>query len=81
MSAVRKVAAFYGVTVEDLIGDSRAPSLCAIRFEAFWEVYATGRYSTPAIGSFFGGRDHTTVLNGLRRHEARMAEIARQEAA
>lgn len=29
--------------------------------------------SYPALGRIFGGRHHTTVMNGVREHQARMA--------
>lgn len=75
-----EVAARHGYEVKDLIGPSRYKRLCAARFEAMWlarrERRADGLYlySMPQIGRFFGGRDHTTVLNAIRRHEERMRE-------
>lgn len=77
-----RIAIAYDVTVDDLrapssVPGSSTPSLSAARHHAFylcWRV--TGgkhrRYSLPRIGQFFGGRDHTTVLFGVRRHEARL---------
>jgi chromosomal replication initiator protein len=53
-----------------------------------YEIRDRTKHSTPRIGQFFGGRDHTTVLNALRRvEEAFAAEaearraLAQQEAA
>jgi chromosomal replication initiation ATPase DnaA len=40
------------------------------RYEAMWEMRQAGR-SYPQIGEFFG-RDHTTVLHGVRVHERRL---------
>lgn len=73
-----EVAAKHQVTVEALRGPSRQPAIVAARQEAFWRasqvLKADGRprYCGPAIGLFFGGRHHTTVLHGVRRHEQRM---------
>jgi chromosomal replication initiation ATPase DnaA len=33
----------------------------------------TYRHSMPAIARVFEGRDHTTILHGVRRHAARIA--------
>lgn len=78
------VAAKYQVRVSDLIaGDeepgSRRQCFSIPRHEAFWLAYrqvgihTVHRYSLPQIGAFFGGRDHTTVIHGIRAHEKRMA--------
>ncbi len=29
-----------------------------------------GRHSTPAVGNFYNGRDHSTVCHGIQRIEA-----------
>jgi chromosomal replication initiation ATPase DnaA len=51
------------------------------RAEAMAIIYATGRFSYPKIGGFFG-RDHTSVRHACLRHEGEPArrQIA-QEAA
>jgi hypothetical protein len=61
------VADRHGVRVRDIIGPSRAAKVCAARFEAFYELRLLG-LSTPSIGKRIGGRDHSTVLSGIRRH-------------
>lgn len=70
---VSKVAAFYGVTVDEMIGPSRKKAIAEIRQEAYHALYETGRYSLPTIGGYFGGRDHTTIMHGIRSHKARLA--------
>lgn len=48
-----------------------------IRQEAFWlarhqfRADGTNAHTLPQIGRFFGDRDHTTVLHGVRQHNAR----------
>lgn len=74
------VAARYGVTAEALRGVSRVRTLAWPRQHAYAEMYATGRFSLPQIGRFFGWRDHTTILHGVRAHKARQA-AEMQEAA
>lgn len=71
------VAQFYRITVVSMKGPARVRSVCRPRFEAMWLAYQerwpNGRrvYSLPQIGAYFG-RDHTTVLNALKRHEERL---------
>jgi len=72
----------HGLTLDDLQGPARFKNICAARFEAIWLIYQErfpdGRrvYSLPQIGAFFGGRDHTTALNAIRRYEARQQVLA-----
>jgi chromosomal replication initiator protein len=69
---VRLVAARHRVPVEALLGRSRTAPVVTARQEAYWECRQHPHLSLPAIGRFFG-RDHSTVLLGIRRHEARQA--------
>jgi chromosomal replication initiation ATPase DnaA len=69
---VAEVAERHGLTAADLKGPSRLKHISHPRQEAMAALYITGRYSLPGIGRFLGGRDHTTVLVGIRKHEARM---------
>lgn len=66
------------LSVKDLVGLGRHRSISSVRQEAMWRAYeertSDGRrvYSLPQIGAYLGGRDHTTVLHGIRQHEKRM---------
>lgn len=73
-SVATAVAAKYGLTLDDFKGPSRARCIAHPRQEAMAEIYKLGRYSMPQIGTLLGGRDHTTVLHGVRAHAARLAE-------
>lgn len=72
------VAHAHDVSLEDLRGPSRKRRFTFPRQEAMWRirqvrVSAGGyRYSLPQIGEFLG-RDHATVLHGVRTYEARLA--------
>lgn len=70
---VAAVADKHDVTVADLKGPSRVKHIVAARFEAMARMYDLGIWSMPQIGRFFG-RDHTTVLNGIRRHHGASAK-------
>lgn len=59
------------VRLSDVIGRARERHITAVRHFIWSELYAQG-YSFPEIGREFG-RDHTTVLAGVRRHNARLA--------
>jgi chromosomal replication initiation ATPase DnaA len=72
------VAIRHGLTIEELTGPGQFREVAWPRQEAMWLMYKTGRYSLPQIGRYLGGRDHTTVLYGIRRHQARLDEAARE---
>ncbi len=70
------MAAYHGVSVTQLRGPDRARSVSHPRQHFMWVArqHIVGdrhRWSLPEIGRFLGGRDHTTVLHGVRAHEAR----------
>ncbi|UPT53131.1 chromosomal replication initiator DnaA [Synechococcus phage Ssp-JY42] len=73
------VAARHGLTAGDLIGRGREPSVVRARQEAMHVLYerryadGTRRWTTTQIGQFLGGRDHSTVVMGIRRHLGRAA--------
>lgn len=71
------VACCHGLAVSDLTGPSRRPHVVAARQEAMRRLRAEAwrRFSMPEIGRMLGGRDHTTVLHGLRRHAARFGDL------
>jgi chromosomal replication initiation ATPase DnaA len=68
------ICAYFDIDIKDLDGASREARLTWPRHVGFWMAYRyTGR-SMPEIGRMFGGKDHTTVLNGIRRVEKRLLE-------
>lgn len=67
-----EVAAKHGVTINDLESQTRNQMICLARFEAMWRCRQETIASLPQIGRSFGNRDHTTVLHGIRRHQARI---------
>lgn len=76
-----RVAARYGTSLSALQGCSRQRTVSHPRQEAYAEIYSVGRYSTTQIGRFFGDRDHTTVIYGIRRHRSRLAAERMERAA
>ena len=70
----------YKVTALDMLGRRRPAYLAKPRHEFYWRAYNETASSLPEIGRFIGGRDHTTIMHGIKRHEARMAKVQGAEA-
>lgn len=68
------VALGHRISVKSLTGRSRCPDLAHPRQEAMFRMRQAG-FSLSQIGRFFR-RDHTTVMHGVRAHEARQATTA-----
>lgn len=71
---IRQVCKKHGITVPEIIGPRRSRKLVEARHEAFWRLSKETMLSLPRIGYRMGGKDHTTVLHGIRQHERRLAE-------
>lgn len=63
----------HEVCIEDLVSTDRAQEIVAARHHLMWLLRNETSWSMLRIGRFFGGRDHTTVLHGIRAHERRIA--------
>jgi chromosomal replication initiator protein len=77
----RRVAAVFGISRAELVGGSRAATPVRARQVAILLTRETTDLSLPQIGRLYGGRDHSTILNALRRAEATIssdAQLARQ---
>ncbi|GAA3690551.1 MULTISPECIES: chromosomal replication initiator protein DnaA [Yimella] len=62
-----KTAEFFDVTIDDLCGSSRSRTLANARQIAMYLCRELTDETLPAIGRYFGGRDHTTVLYADRK--------------
>lgn len=65
---VSRIAAQHHLTVEELRGHSRIKKLAYPRFQVMYEIRLLTKQSYPAIGRFLGGRDHTSIMAGRKRH-------------
>jgi chromosomal replication initiation ATPase DnaA len=63
----RVVAAFYRISLQDILSDRRTADFVRARHVAFFLAKELTSRSYPEIGRQLGGRDHTTVLHGVRR--------------
>jgi hypothetical protein len=62
---------FPKITISQVKGAGRRRDVVAARQKAMWVVrQERPDLSFPAIGRWFGGRDHTTVLHAVRKIDA-----------
>ncbi|MFN8216677.1 MAG: chromosomal replication initiator protein DnaA [Solirubrobacterales bacterium] len=69
----QRVAKRFGISRAELVGTSRAATPLRARQVAIYLTRELTDLSLPQIGRLYGGRDHSTVLNSLRRLEASLA--------
>lgn len=65
----RKVSEYYSIRLSDMIGPKRVRTFARPRQVAMYLCKQLTSRSLPEIGRRFGGRDHTTVMHGVRRIE------------
>lgn len=76
-AVIAAVAQWFGLTPSQITGKSRFKYIVSARFVAMRLLhemyYETGakRFSYPMIGSFFGGRDHSTVIHAIKTFDDR----------
>ena len=63
----RKVSEHYNIRLSDMLGPKRLRSYARPRQIAMYLCKKLTSRSLPEIGRRFGGRDHTTVMHGVRR--------------
>jgi hypothetical protein len=72
LAIIDATCARYGVTRAQIIGPSSRRCYSVPRSAAMYEVREKSGYPLERIASMFGGRHHTTVLEGIRKHELRL---------
>jgi len=70
----RRVSEAFGISRAELVGSTRAATPLRARQVAIYLTRELTDHSLPQIGRLYGGRDHSTVLNSIRRAEARLGE-------
>lgn len=73
---VRSAARRHGLSATTLVGGGRSRSVVQARNLAMYLARTLTGSSFGTIGGAFGGRDHTTVMRGVRAIESRLAEDA-----
>ena len=70
----RKVAEHYNIRLADMMGPKRARNVARPRQIAMYLSKQLTCRSLPEIGRRFGGRDHTTIMHGVRKIEELVGE-------
>ena len=73
----QRVASAFGISRAELVGSTRAATPLRARQVAIFLTRELTDLSLPQIGRLYGGRDHSTVLNSVRRVEAGLVEDPR----
>ena len=63
----RKVAEHYNIRLADMLSPRRARTIARPRQIAMFLCKEMTAKSLPEIGRKFGGRDHTTIMHGVKR--------------
>ena len=69
----RKVSEHYSIRLSDMIGPKRLRTIARPRQVAMYLAKQLTPRSLPEIGRRFGGRDHTTIIHGVRKIEDLMS--------
>ena len=64
---IKTVCQRYGVTRMDFLSHRRTASIVRPRQVGYYLAKNLTLLSLPAIGRLFNGRDHTTILSGIRK--------------
>lgn len=70
----RKVARSYRIPSCEMVSPRRARDVVYPRQVAMYLSKRLTRHSLSRLGDFFGGRDHATVIYGVRSVERRMQD-------
>ncbi len=71
--AIQKlVASYYGIDLAKLLGKSRKREIVQARHVAIYLCKEHTAHTLKAIGDFFGGRDHSTVIHAVTTTQDRL---------
>lgn len=79
-SIIAEVAAKHGVTYMDMVSARRGKDIVLARHEAYYRCRNETSHTYPEIGRAFGGRDHTTIMAGEKRHVERNPHLQGRKA-
>jgi chromosomal replication initiator protein len=71
---MEQTADYFSLSTGDLVSKSRSRPLTQARHIAMYLMRECTGLSLMKIGEIFGGRDHTTVLHGIKKVEDEMRE-------
>ena len=70
----RVVCDYYKISIEDLKGKKRSQEINYPRQVAIYLCRKLTNESFPKIGTYFGGRDHSTIISACKRIEQDLQE-------
>ena len=70
----RVVCDYYKISIEDLKGKTRSQEINYPRQVAIYLCRKLTNESFPKIGTYFGGRDHSTIISACKRIEQDLQE-------
>ena len=65
---MKEVAFEHDVTVSEICGPCRLRNIVKARFKVYHRLQTELGLTTTRTGQLVGGRDHTTVMHGVRRY-------------
>ena len=68
---IQEMAAKHNISTEYLLGHHRRAGIVWARFEIMWRARHEVGAAYELIGAVLGGRDHTTIMHGIKRYENR----------
>jgi len=78
---IKAVGEYFSLSPQDLCGKSRVREIADARHICMYLLREDAHQRTTDIGRLLGGRDHATVIHGLRKIESALAtdiQLARQ---
>lgn len=72
---IKEVCERHRLSPSAVLSRSRMNEIVIARHEIWHRVRSELGWSYPRIGKVIGGFDHTTVLSGVRAHEARKSQV------
>jgi chromosomal replication initiator protein len=69
---LEETASYFAISVDELVSKSRSRPLTHARHIAMYLTRENTGLSLVKIGDMYGGRDHTTVLHGIKKVEDEM---------
>jgi hypothetical protein len=69
-----EVCAKHGLDFQDVLTPSRVTQMVRCRWEIMYRLHHETTLTLTGIASKLGDMDHSTIMNGIRRHEQRMRE-------
>ena len=70
---IRFTCAYFGIPRTAIFSTRRARHLVDKKFCLYWCMRELTKLSLPEIGRIAGGKDHSSILHGIRRVEASIA--------